>query len=103
MENVKANAWALLMAFPDFYTVVDGGWHISLCEALGIVKDGLVPGGHAALAVIHKETGNIEYADLGRYTSPVGKARVRTERTDPDVKVTIKGKFDKEGDLITQE
>lgn len=103
MNHVEANAHAIIMAFPDFYTVPDGGWHIWVCERLGIIKQGLVPGGHAAMAIIHKETGEIEYADLGRYTAPKGLARLRTKNTDPDVKIEIKGKFDAEGNLTNQE
>lgn len=103
MNHVEANAHAIIMAFPDFYTCPDGGWHIWVCEKLGIIKQGLVPGGHAAMAIIHKDTGEIEYADLGRYTAPKGLARLRTKNTDPDVKITIKGEFDADGNLTNQE
>lgn len=103
MNNVKANACAIILAFPDFYTVPDGGWHIWVCKKLGIIKQGLVPGGHAAMAIIHKETGEIEYADLGRYTAPKGLARLRSKNTDPDVAIKIKGKFDTEGNLLNEE
>lgn len=103
MNQKEANAYALIMGFPDFYTVPDGGWHIWVCERLGIIKQGLVPGGHAAMAIIHKESGEIEYADLGRYTAPRGKARLRTKTTDPDVRIEIKGEFDEAGNLINKE
>ena len=103
MNQKDANAYAIIMAFPDFYTVPDGGWHIWVCERLGIIKEGLVPGGHAAMAIIHKDTGEIEYADLGRYTAPKGLARLRTRNTDPDLEITIKGEFNGNGELVNKE
>ncbi len=102
MSLDRANAYALIMAFPDFYTFPDGGWHIWVCKKLGLIKQGLVPGGHAAMAFIHKETGQIEYADLGRYTSPKGKARLRTRNTDPDLTIDLKAEFDSEGNLLNK-
>jgi hypothetical protein len=102
-KSSGANAIALIMGFPDFYTVPDGGWHITVCKKLGLVKNDLIPGGHAAMAFIHKDTGQIEYADFGRYVSPKGLARLRTKTTDPDVHIDITATFDDEGRITNKE
>ena len=72
MNHVEANAHAIIMAFPDFYTCPDGGWHIWVCEKLGIIKQGLVPGGHAAFD--HPARQHIDFLlpriDLGLHLAP---------------------------------
>ena len=103
MNRQASNAVALIMGFPDFYTVPDGGWHIWACKKLGIVKNDLIPGGHAAMAFISRETGEIEYADFGRYVAPKGQARLRTKITDPDVRIDLKARFDEQGRIANKE
>ncbi|HHH53643.1 MAG TPA: hypothetical protein ENK91_08305, partial [Bacteroidetes bacterium] len=55
--------------------------------------------GHAALLLIRKETGDIEYFDYGRYIAPSKKGRVRSKETDPKLSIPVKAEFDTEGNL----
>lgn len=92
------------IAYPEEFVAVPGDrWYNKPLEYLGIVNDGMISAGHAALVLISKESGELEYADFGRYITPKGKGRTRTQLTDPDCEFEVKAEFDENGKIINEE
>lgn len=71
------------------------GW----CHDKGIIKDRYFKVGHAALCLIHKETGEVLYFDFGRYTCDHGRGRARGKNTDPNLEIKPKAIFDTTGNI----
>lgn len=71
------------------------GW----CHEVGIIKDRYFKVGHAALCLIHKDTGEIQYFDFGRYTCDHGMGRVRGSNTDPHLNIPLQAEFDPSGQI----
>ncbi len=93
----------ITLAWPDCFARSYGGY---LDKAMGFIGAGTQSRfkvGHAALVLIEKQTGIIEYFDFGRYMTPEFKARVRGQNTDPDVAISLKAQFDKTGKLSNLE
>ena len=58
---------------------------------LGVGKKDYVRAGHAALVLIDKEKGNLEYHDFGRYITSEPHGRVRGDRHDRELVFPFKG------------
>ena len=80
----------LALAYPDvFVRQTEAKYNYALSK-LGVVHEGAVCAGHAALILVDGSSGDLHYADFGRYITPIGLGRARTELTDPDVKIKFK-------------
>ena len=75
----------ITMAYPETIVKVSDEWFCSYLKFIGIGKKNFVRAGHAALALIHKETGTLEYYDFGRYITPPAHGRVRGKDTDHEL------------------
>lgn len=93
----------IALAFPEEFVSMIPAWYKKPLEWIGMIKDDKVCAGHAALALVDGQTGKIEYADFGRYITPFGKGRTRTEMTDPECNIEIKAKFDADGKIVNEE
>lgn len=100
---MEKNAVLIGLAYPEEFVAMIPVWYRKLLEWLGLVHDEMICMGHSALAIVHRETGVIEYADFGRYITPLGKGRTRTEVTDPDCKFDIKAVFDQNGKIKNEQ
>ncbi len=80
----------LSMAYPDTIVMVAEEWYSPLLRFVGIGKKNYVRAGHAALVLINKSTGILEYHDFGRYITPEPNGRVRGMNTDHELNFTIK-------------
>ena len=92
------NDIAVVIGFPDNWAK---GEKIRdrLLYSLGITYTQYYKVGHAALLLIKRETGEIEYFDYGRYIAPHKKGRVRSKDTDPKLSIPIKAKITASGEL----
>ncbi|HEY5688088.1 MAG TPA: DUF6695 family protein [Yeosuana sp.] len=88
----------LTLAYPDTIVMVSEEWFSPFLKFLGVGKKNYVRAGHAALVLINKKTGVLEYHDFGRYITPEPFGRVRGGLTDNELHFTIKAKV--ENDLI---
>ncbi len=93
----------LALAFPEEFVAMIPAWYKKPLEWMGLINDEMICAGHSALALINAETGKIEYADFGRYITPFGKGRTRTEITDPECLIEVIAKFDKAGKITNEE
>ena len=74
-----------------------------ILNRMGVLKSRFFQAGHAGLILICGKTGSVEYFDFGRYTTPKGYGRIRSERTDPKLSIPLRAQFDESGDLINFE
>lgn len=89
----------ITLAWPDTFVSTSGGPLERFLQLLGAGKNDKFRGGHAALALIERATGLIEFHDFGRYITPDGFARTRGTKTDPEVAIDLRAKFDENGQL----
>ena len=80
----------LTLAYPETIVMVADEWYSPYMRYLGIGKKNYVRAGHAALVLINKMTGVLEYHDFGRYITPIPNGRVRGKDTDHELEFPIK-------------
>lgn len=73
--------------------MVPNEWFSPFLHFIGIGKKNYVRAGHAAIVLINKETGKIEYYDYGRYVAPDSYGRVRSKETDHELDFQLKAKI----------
>lgn len=96
---MKENAVLIALAYPEEFVAMIPGWYRKPLEWMGLVHNEMICMGHSALALVNKDSGKIEYADFGRYITPLGKGRARTEYTDPDCKFDIRAEIGPDGTI----
>jgi hypothetical protein len=77
-----------------------------ICRVLpwvGLGTKEYIKAGHAALVLINKGTGEANYYDFGRYITPSGFGRVRSFKTDAELKIPFKAHFDIDGSISNVE
>jgi hypothetical protein len=84
----------LIMAYPDTIVMVSEEWFSPFLRYLGVGKKDYLRAGHAALVLIEKETGVLEYHDFGRYITPEPTGRVRGSDTDNELHFPIKAEIE---------
>lgn len=80
----------LTLAYPETIVMVSEEWFSPFLRFIGIGKKGYLRAGHAALVLIDKETGVLEYHDFGRYITSQPNGRVRGCDTDNELYFPIK-------------
>ncbi|GAA4238470.1 hypothetical protein GCM10022291_29050 [Postechiella marina] len=89
----------LTLAYPDTIVMVSKEWFSPFLKFLGVGKKNYLRAGHAALVLINKETGVLEYHDFGRYITSEPNGRVRGRDTDNELHFPLKAKI--KDDVIT--
>ncbi len=102
MEHLENDCIIMVIGFPEAYATTTEPFFV-WAHNMGILKRLNFPVGHAALCLIHKKTGNVEYFDFGRYITPLGKGRVRSELSDPHLYVAVDAKIDEAGRVSNME
>ncbi|MEZ4797377.1 MAG: DUF6695 family protein [Flavobacteriaceae bacterium] len=83
----------LTLAYPETIVMVADEWYSPYMHYLGIGKKNYVRAGHAALVLIDKTTGILEYHDFGRYITPIPNGRVRGKDTDHELDFPLKAEI----------
>jgi len=89
----------LVLAWPDTWVTQTGAWYDPLMHWIGIAKNKKYRVGHAALALINHQTGDVHYFDFGRYIAPKGFGRIRDEQTDPSIIVHTKAQIESDNTI----
>jgi hypothetical protein len=89
----------LTLAYPDTIVMVSEEWFSPFLRFLGVGKKNYLRAGHAALVLIDKQTGVLEYHDFGRYITSEPNGRVRGRDTDNELHFPLKA--DIKNDAIT--
>ena len=79
----------LTLAYPETIVMVADEWYSPYIRYLGVGKKNYVRAGHAALVLIEKATGILEYHDFGRSITPIPNGRVRGKDTDHELEFPI--------------
>ena len=77
----------IVLAWPNTQVAKEGKWYDLITKFLGFIKNEKYTVGHAALALVNYHTGKVSYFDFGRYHTPYQTGRVRSEITDPELKI----------------
>lgn len=80
----------LTLAYPDTIVSHAEEWYSPFLKYLGVGSKTHVRAGHAALVLINKRTGILEYHDFGRYITPEPNGRVRGKTTDCELDFPLK-------------
>ncbi len=81
------DGYLVVLAWPETKCKQAGAWYDGLMRFLGVNKGGYYKVGHSAFLLIDSRSKECEYYDFGRYHSPFKHGRIRTVRTDHDLKV----------------
>ena len=84
----------LTLAYPETIVMVADEWYSPFLRYLGVGKKNYLRAGHAALVLINKETGVLEYHDFGRYITPEPSGRVRGRDTDNELHFPSKAQIE---------
>lgn len=84
----------LTLAYPDTIVMVSEEWFSPFLRFIGVGKKDYLRAGHAALVLINKETGVLEYHDFGRYITPEPTGRVRGIDTDNELHFPLKAEIE---------
>lgn len=86
----KNDAFVITIAYPETVVLHAREWYSKFLRFIFIGNKNYVRAGHAALVLIDKKTGVLEYYDFGRYITPSKKGRVRGRETDFELNFPIK-------------
>lgn len=84
----------LTLAYPDTIVMVSEEWFSPFLRFVGVGKKNYLRAGHAALVLIDKKTGVLEYHDFGRYITPEPNGRVRGRDTDNELHFPLKAEIE---------
>lgn len=87
---LKNDAFILTLAYPETIVSHAEEWYSKYLRFLFVGSRKHVRAGHAALVLIDKKTGVLEYHDFGRYITPSPNGRVRGRQTDFELNFPIK-------------
>ena len=83
------DAFILTLAYPETIVAHAGEWYSKFLRLLFVGNKTHVRAGHAALVLIDKSTGILEYHDFGRYVTSYPNGRVRGRNTDFELNFPI--------------
>ena len=83
----------LTLAYPETIVLHAEEWYSPFLKYLSIGNKTHVRAGHAALVLINKLTGELEYHDFGRYITPEPNGRVRGKDTDCELDFPLVAKI----------
>jgi len=90
---LQNDAFIIAMAYPETIVTHAEEWYSKFLRFIFIGNKKYVRAGHAALVLINKNTGILEYYDFGRYVTPSPYGRVRGRETDFELNFPIKAAF----------
>ncbi|BAO76240.1 DUF6695 family protein [Winogradskyella sp. PG-2] len=92
----KNDAFILTLAYPETIVSHAEEWYSKFLRFLFVGSKKHVRAGHAALVLINKKTGVLEYHDFGRYITSSPNGRVRGRETDFELNFPIKAEIEKD-------
>ncbi|MFD2598469.1 DUF6695 family protein [Sphingobacterium corticis] len=80
---------AIILTWPDATIRGDEKW-MMFFKKIGLVKNLNFKVGHTGVVIVERATGHMRFYDFGRYISPRGYGRARSQDSDPRLEITIK-------------
>jgi len=87
---VNNTGFILVLAYPETVVMVSEEWFSPFLRYIGVGKTDYLRAGHAALVLIDKKKGDLEYHDFGRYITNEPNGRVRGAKYDRELRFPIK-------------
>ncbi len=100
MKNPLHKDSIIILAWPETPAYSVGMWYDTVMKFSGFLKNGYYKAGHAAAVLVNHKTKKLHYFDFGRYHMPQKFGRVRDEKTDPQLKITVKANLSEGGKLL---
>ncbi len=101
MSSKNYSGIAIALAWPETYCRQAGGGYDAILNSVGICHNHYYKVGHSAVLLIDKRDGKCRYFDFGRYQAPYRFGRVRSELTDPGLKVETRASISADGKTLT--
>lgn len=98
----KGNAVIVPLAWPDGLVASAYLKYDTTMSWFNLCKNGFYKAGHAAMLLIHTDTGEVQYFDFGRYIAQHKYGRIRSARTDHEIHFGIEAKV-KDGEILNRE
>lgn len=89
MEHIYYKDYAIILTWPDATIRGDEKW-MMFFKKIGIVKNLNFKVGHTGIVIIKAATGEMRFYDFGRYISPRGYGRARSQDSDPLLEISMK-------------
>ncbi len=86
--------FAIILSWPDATIRGDEAW-MMFFKKLGIVKNLNFKVGHTGIVLVNHKNGKMLFYDFGRYITPRGYGRARSENSDPLLTIELKATFKK--------
>mgnify|MGYP000279860161 FL=1 len=96
-----SGGFAIAIAWPETVCRGTGSWYDVPMSILGIRKAGYYKVGHAAVVLVNPQSQLCHYYDFGRYLTPIGMGRVRSAKSDHNLKIISKATVSTCGTHIT--
>lgn len=84
--SISFNDFAIILSWPDATIRGDEQW-MMFFKKIGIVKNLNFKVGHTGIIIIDHLSGKMRFYDFGRYVTPRGHGRARSEQSDPLLKI----------------
>jgi len=97
-ENKEASIIAL--AWPRTRVRRIGVWYDQVTRWLGFITGDYYKAGHAAAVLVDHSNGALQYFDFGRYHTPEKMGRLRSEKTDPELKLETRAIWGGDGEIV---
>jgi len=88
----------MVIAWPDVTARGDEMW-MAVLKKLGVVKNLNFKVGHAAIILIERSSGKMDYFDFGRYIAPRGYGRARSAVSDPRLSLSTRAAVAQDGSI----
>lgn len=92
----------IILAYPETVVPLADEWYSPILRFIGIGNKYYIRAGHAALVLIKKDSGILDYYDFGRYITAQSTGRVRGKDTDHELDFSIKAEIT-DGKIINLE
>jgi len=92
----------IVLAYPETIVRTSQEWYSPYLRFMGMGKKNYVRAGHAALVLIEKATGALDYYDFGRYITQLSYGRVRSKERDRELNFPLKAII-RNGEIVNLE
>jgi len=100
---MKETGNILILSYPDTFVKMSDEFICRILPLVGLGTKEYIKAGHAALVLINNKTGHAQYYDFGRYITPSGYGRVRSSKTDAELRIPFSAKFNNYGSVTNME
>jgi hypothetical protein len=100
---MRSSGSLLVLSYPDTFVKMSDEFICRVLPWVGLGTKEYIKAGHAALVLINNKSGEAHYYDFGRYITPFGYGRVRSSRTDAELRIPFKAYFNNNGSLLNIE